>query len=213
MLEYIRNNKQSLKIFQTTDQRILAQIAAGKNILFSDFHLGAPDETIEPCTEKDCKISAKFNHLCSCHFIVGDLFDFCGEYPHGVPKGYVNLFWERWQNLRCRYSCLLFVGNPWYVDEKIISKSWTSLCLFWTGSFEFNKKVLIGHGDGLGPGDHGKNAEENIPESILSVALLEFFHRSLQAGTANYMSRRSRTNRNHRRSVSGRRQRMVDHLW
>jgi UDP-2,3-diacylglucosamine hydrolase len=59
--------------------------------------------------------------------------------------------------------------------------------------FERNgKKFLVGHGDGLGPGDHGYKRLKKIFRNPACQFLFGVFPPMLGMGLANYMSRRSR---------------------
>ena len=59
--------------------------------------------------------------------------------------------------------------------------------------FERNgKKLLIGHGDGLGPGDHGYKRLKKVFRNPACQFLFGIFPPMLGMGLANYMSRRSR---------------------
>jgi UDP-2,3-diacylglucosamine hydrolase len=60
-------------------------------------------------------------------------------------------------------------------------------------AFEFNhKKFWIGHGDGLGPGDHGYKMMKKIFEACLSVVIWHFTT-IYWCRFGHYLSRRSRT--------------------
>ena len=54
------------------------------------------------------------------------------------------------------------------------------------------KKFLIGHGDGLGPGDHGYKRLKKVFRNPVSKWLFGIFPPLLGMGLANYLSRRSR---------------------
>ena len=59
--------------------------------------------------------------------------------------------------------------------------------------FERNgKQFLIGHGDGLGPGDHGYKRLKKVFRNPLCKWLFGIFPPIMGIGLANYMSRRSR---------------------
>ena len=59
--------------------------------------------------------------------------------------------------------------------------------------FTFNeKKFFIGHGDGLGPGDHGYKFIKKIFRNKLCQWLFGQLHPTLGIGLANYFSRKSR---------------------
>lgn len=56
---------------------------------------------------------------------------------------------------------------------------------------EFNlngKSFLIGHGDGLGPGDHGYKFIKKIFTSPISQFLFRWIHPDIGIGLANYFS-------------------------
>jgi len=59
--------------------------------------------------------------------------------------------------------------------------------------FEWNgKRFYIGHGDGLGPGDHGYKFLKKIFRNPLCQWLFGLLHPSWGIGLANYFSRKSR---------------------
>jgi UDP-2,3-diacylglucosamine hydrolase len=59
--------------------------------------------------------------------------------------------------------------------------------------FDFNgKKFLIGHGDGLGPGDHRYKMMKKVFRSKFSQTLFGMLHPSTGIGIADYFSRKSR---------------------
>jgi UDP-2,3-diacylglucosamine hydrolase len=133
-------------------------LLSSKKIYFaSDFHLGVPDY-VSSRKREDLVI----NWLSECQkdaaeiFLVGDLFDFWFEHKHTAPKGYVRLLGKIAELTDSGIIVHVFTGNHdmWMFDylptelgvqmhREPISKTWNG------------KKFLIGHGDGLGPGDHG----------------------------------------------------------
>ena len=54
------------------------------------------------------------------------------------------------------------------------------------------KSFLIGHGDGLGPGDHGYKFIKKIFTSPISQFLFRWIHPDIGIGLANYFSGKSR---------------------
>jgi UDP-2,3-diacylglucosamine hydrolase len=59
--------------------------------------------------------------------------------------------------------------------------------------FDYNgKRFYIGHGDGLGPGDHGYKALKKVFRNPVCKFLFGFLHPSLGISLANYFSRKSR---------------------
>jgi UDP-2,3-diacylglucosamine hydrolase len=59
--------------------------------------------------------------------------------------------------------------------------------------FEFNgKQFLIGHGDGLGPGDHRYKFMKKVFRNPVSQSLFGMLHPATGIGLADYFSRKSR---------------------
>ena len=88
-------------------------------------------------------------------FILGDLFDFWYEYKKVVPKGFVSILGKLAELTDSGIIIKFFVGNHdmWmngYFEEELGIEVFHE-----PQEFEFSgKKFLVGHGDGLGPGDH-----------------------------------------------------------
>jgi UDP-2,3-diacylglucosamine hydrolase len=65
--------------------------------------------------------------------------------------------------------------------------------------FRFNdKKFLVGHGDGLGPGDHVYKIIKKVFANRVAQWLFGFIHPNIGIGFANYCSRNSRIRQNKR---------------
>src|SRR5215217_398490 len=134
------------------------QIASDKNIYFlSDFHLGASNAVASLQREKRIvqflnEIKAKTAVL----FIVGDLFDFWYEYKRVVPRGYVRLLGKLAEFTDAGIPVHFFVGNHDMWMNDYFQKELNIPVYFEPKTFEWNgKKFFVGHGDGLGPRDHG----------------------------------------------------------
>ncbi len=128
-----------------------------KVYFLSDFHLGAPDA--EESLQREKKIVQfldEIKHDATTIFIVGDMFDFWYEYKQVVPKGYVRLLGKLAEITDSGIAIHFFVGNHdmWmkdYLETELNIKTY-----FGPHEFVFNdKKFLVAHGDGLGPGDRG----------------------------------------------------------
>lgn len=171
------------------------QLAEGKKIYFlSDFHLGAPD--YEQSLKREKKL-VQFLDIISkdagAIFIVGDLFDFWYEYRSVVPKGYVRLLGKLATLTDSGIPIYFFVGNHDMWMNGYFEKELNIPVYFREMPFEFNgKKFLIGHGDGLGPGDHGYKFIKKIFRNRFCQWLFGIIHPTLGIGLANYMSRKSR---------------------
>jgi UDP-2,3-diacylglucosamine hydrolase len=171
------------------------QIPPGKKIYFlSDFHLGAPNAGASLVREK--KVIQFLNTIqptAAAIFIVGDLFDFWYEYRKVVPKGYVRILGKLAELTDAGIPVHFFVGNHDMWMKDYFQTELNIPVYFEPQEFEFNrKKFLIGHGDGLGPGDNGYKMLKKIFRNPVCQWLFGILPPYMGMGLANYMSRRSR---------------------
>ena len=133
------------------------QWVPGKKIYFlSDFHLGAPNEEQSLLREKRIvRFLQNAKKDAAAIFIVGDIFDFWFEYATVVPKGFVRLLGCLADLSDAHIELHIFTGNHdlWmndYLVQEIGLTIYRDPILI-----EINStRVLVGHGDGLGPGDY-----------------------------------------------------------
>jgi UDP-2,3-diacylglucosamine hydrolase len=171
------------------------QITAGKKIYFlSDFHLGVPDYESSLAREKRIvKFLEEIRNDAAIIFIVGDIFDFWYEYRKVVPKGYVRLLGKLAEITDSGIPIHFFAGNHdmWMTDY--FQKELNIPVYFEPRIFEFNsKKFYVGHGDGLGPGDHGYKMLKKIFRNPFCRWLFGILPPVAGMGIAGYSSRRSR---------------------
>jgi UDP-2,3-diacylglucosamine hydrolase len=171
------------------------QILPDKKIYFlSDFHLGAPDYASSLNREK--KIVAFLDQAmkdAAVIFIVGDLFDFWYEYNTVVPKGYTRILGKLAQITDAGIPIHFFVGNHDMWMKGYFEKELNIPVYYEPKAFEFNNtKMLIGHGDGLGPGDHGYKFIKKIFRNKICQWLFGILPPIVGVGLAGYLSRRSR---------------------
>jgi len=170
-------------------------IPEGKQVYFlSDFHLGAPDYSSSLVREKlIVKFLDQAKEDAAIIFLVGDLFDFWYEYRQVVPKGYVRLLGKLAELSDAGIQMHLFVGNHDMWMKDYFQKELNITVYFEPKEFEFNgKKFLIGHGDGLGPGDHGYKALKKVFRNPVSQFLFGILPPYIGIGLANFFSRKSR---------------------
>ena len=127
-----------------------------KSIYFaSDFHLGAPD--YESSRIREDLIVSWLDEIADQAeeiFLVGDLFDFWFEYKKVIPKGFVRLQGKIAELTDRGIKVTVFTGNHdmWMFDylpkELGVELYREPIRRDFAG-----KSFLIGHGDGLGPGD------------------------------------------------------------
>ena len=165
-----------------------------KIYFLSDFHLGAPDKEQSLVREqKLIRFLDEIRSTAAAIFIVGDLFDFWYEYRTVVPKGYVRILGKLAQLTDAGIPIHFFVGNHDMWMKDYFQKVLNIPVYFEPKDFEFNgKKFHIGHGDGLGPGDHGYKMLKKIFRNPVCQWLFGILPPYAGMGIANYMSRRSR---------------------
>ncbi|MGE9311415.1 UDP-2,3-diacylglucosamine diphosphatase [Niabella sp. CJ426] len=166
-----------------------------KNIYFlSDLHLGTPSHADSLVREKlIVQFLNEIEDKAAEIFIVGDMFDFWYEYKYVVPKGYVRLLGKLAQLSDRGIKLHFFVGNHdmWMTDY--LQQELNMPVYFEPKEFSWNgKQFLIGHGDGLGPGDKGYKRLKKVFRNPVCQWAFGVLPPQLGMGVANYMSRRSR---------------------
>lgn len=167
----------------------------GKHIYFlSDFHLGSPNAKASRDREK--RIIALLDEIkdkAQVIFIVGDMFDFWYEYRTVVPKGYVRLLGKIAELTDSGISVQFFVGNHDMWMHRYFEQELNVPVYFEPQVFEWNgKKFLVGHGDGLGPGDYGYKFLKKIFRNPLCQWLFGILPPAIGVGLATYFSQMSR---------------------
>lgn len=171
------------------------QITQGKKIYFlSDFHLGVPDHASSLKREKIIvRFLDEIKHDAAGIFIVGDLFDFWYEYKKVVPKGFVRILGKIAELTDSGIPVWFFIGNHDMWMNDYFEKELNVPVYFEPKEFEFNgKKFLVGHGDGLGPGDHGYKFLKKLFRNPVCKFLFGIFPPYIGMSVANYSSRSSR---------------------
>jgi len=166
-----------------------------KKVYFvSDFHLGVPTKKLS--LEREKLIVSWLKRIekdASIVFLLGDVFDFWFEYKHVVPKGFFRLFSQLAQMSEKGIMLHYFTGNHdmWarnYLPDEI-GLTLHKTCV----SFSLNgKRFLVGHGDGLGPGDHGYKMIKRIFANPFCQWLFKWLHPDMGISMANFWSGKSR---------------------
>ena len=170
-------------------------MSSTKKIYFiSDFHLGAPNETASLIREKKIiQFLDEIKHNALEIFVLGDLFDFWFEYKKVVPKGFVRILGKLAELTDMGIPVYFFVGNHDMWMKDYFQKEMNISVFFEPKAFDLlGKQFLIGHGDGLGPGDHGYKFIKKIFRSKVSRFLFGILPPVIGIGLANYFSRKSR---------------------
>ncbi len=166
-------------------------LAPNKKIYFaSDQHFGAP--TAELSFPREQKFVAWLDAVkkdAEAIFLLGDLFDFWFEYTTVVPKGFIRVLGKLAEIRDSGIPIYFFVGNHdlWmsdYFDKEL------NIPVYHTPqTFVFNdKKFLIGHGDGLGPGDKGYKRMKKVFKHPVSKWIFRWLHPDIGVKLAQYLS-------------------------
>ncbi|MDX5338497.1 MAG: UDP-2,3-diacylglucosamine diphosphatase [Cyclobacteriaceae bacterium] len=166
-----------------------------KKIFFaSDFHLGAPNTEESKIREK--KIISWLDQIAeeaAAIFLVGDIFDFWFEYKEVIPKGFIPLISKIHQLRERGIPILFFTGNhdlwmkDYFTQELGIPVYHHPIELSVEG-----KKILVGHGDGLGPGDHTYKLIKKVFVNPFAQWLFRWLHPDLGIKLAKAWSGKSR---------------------
>lgn len=171
------------------------QLSPGKNIYFlSDFHLGAPDEQESLIREKKIvRFLDSVKDQAAEIFIVGDLFDFWYEYRKVVPRGYIRILGKLAELTDAGIPVHFFVGNHDMWMNDYFQRELNIPVYFEPKAFTYNqRKFLIGHGDGLGPGDHGYKFLKKVFRNPVCQWLFGMLPPVIGMGVANFSSSKSR---------------------
>ena len=158
-----------------------------KKIYFiTDSHLGVP--TLKESHQRELKLVRFLDSIkdeTETLFLMGDLFDFWFEYKTVVPRGYTRLLGRLAQFVDDGIPVHLFAGNHdlWTFDylQKEIGIQVHREPMIMTLK---NKKFLLVHGDGKGPGDRGYKFLKKVFECKLNQFLFRWFHPDLGIGLA-----------------------------
>lgn len=169
--------------------------ATGKKIYFaSDFHLGVPSE--EESRKRENLIVKWLNeisHDAKSIYLVGDIFDFWFEYSKAVPKGFIRFQGKIAELADKGIDIHFFTGNhdmwmfTYFQKELGVSLHREPITI------EVDrKKIYIGHGDGLGPGDKGYKFIKKVFANRFFQWCFARLHPNFGIGVANYFSQSSR---------------------
>jgi len=166
-----------------------------KNIYFaSDFHLGSP--SYEKSLEREKQIVLwleSIKNKASEIYLVGDVFDFWFEYKHAIPKGFVRLQGKIAELTDIGIKVHLFRGNhDMWIFDYLPKELGIELHDGTIKREFFGKNCLIGHGDGLGPGDYRYKLIKKIFRNRLGQWFFARLHPNFGIGLANHLSRKSR---------------------
>ncbi|PSR14112.1 MAG: UDP-2,3-diacylglucosamine hydrolase [Bacteroidetes bacterium] len=174
--------------FKLIDQRL------GKTYFASDFHLGINGRLSS--AERERQLVRWLDAIApdaEAIYLVGDLFDFWFEYQTVVPRGFIRLLGKLAALRDASIPIYLFTGNHdmWmfdYLAQELDVPIYREPIVR-----EINGKTFfIGHGDGLGPGDHGYKFLKKVFANRVCQWLFARLHPNLGIGLAQWLSGTSR---------------------
>jgi UDP-2,3-diacylglucosamine hydrolase len=162
-----------------------------KKIYFaSDQHLGAP--TPEASLPREKKFVAWLDEIkedAEVLFLLGDLFDFWFEYKTVVPKGFVRVLGKLAEIRDLGTPVYFFVGNHDLWMNDYFEKELNIPVFHSPQEFLINdKKFLIGHGDGLGPGDKGYKRMKKVFTFPFFKWMFKWLHPDIGVRLGHYLS-------------------------
>lgn len=171
------------------------QINPGQKVYFaSDFHLGEPDyATTRQRESKVVEWLDRCQSDAAAIFLMGDIFDFWFEYKHVVPKGFTRLLGKLANITDSGIPVYFFTGNHdmWlfeYFPAELNIAVYKKPQTLKVNGYSF----LVGHGDGLGPGERWYKLLKMFFSNRICQWLFRWLHPNVGFGIANFWSRNSR---------------------
>lgn len=174
---------------------IKIDLPEGKKIYFaSDQHFGAPTpQESKPRERKFVQWLDQIKADAHTLFLMGDLFDFWHEWKYVVPRGFVRLLGKIAELKDSGVQIYFFVGNHdlWmknYFEEEL------EIPVFFEKQYvQINqKKFLLAHGDGLGPGDKGYKRMKKLFTHPLAQWGFRWLHPDIAMRLALYLSQKNK---------------------
>lgn len=171
----------------------------------SDFHLGTPSYEASRARERKIVewLEAHRSDM-GALFLLGDVFDYWFEYRYTIPKGHIRLLGKLAELTDAGIPVYFFCGNhdAWHID--FFEKELGIKVLPDTALATINgRKFVLGHGDGLGPGQHGYK----LMKAIFSAKASRIFYAAIHP----YWAQKFASNFSHRSRKTGSRHHMHEH--
>lgn len=165
-----------------------------KTFFISDFHFGI--DGVETTKDREIlflKWIEQYQDQMVELYVLGDLFDFWFEYKNVVPKGGVRVL-AALANLKAKgIPVHLFSGNhDQWMKDYIPNELNIPLYHDPIEKVLHGKKIVMGHGDGLGPGDYGYKFIKKIFRSSVARWLFALIPPGIGIPLAAYWSGASR---------------------
>jgi len=156
----------------------------------SDQHFGAPTRQASlPREQKFVQWLSEIKNDAAALFLLGDLFDVWFDYNTVVPKGFVRVFGKLAELRDAGIPIYFFVGNHDLWMRDYLTEELDIPIFFEPKEFNINSKLfLIGHGDGLGPGDKGYKRMKKVFTFSLFQWMYRWLHPDIGMKIAQYLS-------------------------
>ncbi|WKZ62979.1 MAG: UDP-2,3-diacylglucosamine diphosphatase [Saprospiraceae bacterium] len=170
----------------------------GKIVFASDFHLGQKGTTSSEEREKALvcwidEVAMQAEEV----FFLGDTFDFWYEYKSVIPKGFTRFLGAMARLADAGIPIHLFTGNhDMWIFDYFTKELGIPLYRQPTEFVRQGRRMLIGHGDGLGPGDRRYKFLKKIFNNRACIWLFHWLHPSIGMWIANKWSSSSRESNN-----------------
>ncbi|KAA3624320.1 MAG: UDP-2,3-diacylglucosamine diphosphatase [Bacteroidetes bacterium] len=180
-------------------------VSKKKTYFASDFHLGSDAKFTSRERERQLvRWLDQIKEDAEALYLVGDVFDFWFEYSTVVPKGYVRLLGKLAELRDNGLPVYFFIGNHdmWmfkYFEEEMGIPIYRKPII----REIHGKTFFIGHGDGLGPGDHGYKMIKKIFANPICQWLFARLHPNFGIKLANFWSSKSREANKHENEFLG----------
>ncbi len=170
-------------------------MASGTRIYFlGDLHLGVPDAERSLAREK--RVVAFLDEAAKDAteiVLMGDLFDFWFEWKYVVPRGFVRFLGKLAEITDRGIPVHLFIGNhDMWIFDYVPKETGVIVHREPIARTIDGKKFLIGHGDGLGPGDHGYKFMKRVFRNPVCQWLFARMHPNFGLWLGDFWSGRSR---------------------
>ena len=161
----------------------------------SDFHLGV--DARDSSSERERRVVAWLDYCATeqadAIYLVGDLFEFWFEWRRAVPRGFVRFLGKLAELTDRGIPVHVFTGNhDMWMRDYLEEETGVQLHRQPVVHTIYGKQVLIGHGDGLGPGDYGYKRLKRVMNAGWAKWLYARLHPNLAMQLALYFSHRSR---------------------
>ncbi len=166
----------------------------GRIYFASDLHLGAPDQESSHAREKRFirwldSIQTDAESL----YLLGDVFDMWFEYGQAVPKGHIRSLGKLAEMADRGLPIHLFTGNhDMWIFQYLPNEIGMKLHRDPIRVDLKGRRFLLGHGDGLGPGDRGYKFMKRIFRNRLSQWIYRWIHPDIGLPLAHFFSKTSR---------------------